>query len=63
LSLGAFLQGVDGKIRAIPADEDFAALPRRGATSGDADLALAVRLQDEEISQAAGASAAQRRER
>lgn len=62
-------QGVDGKVRPIPDDEDFAALPPRrgaagaGAAGGDADLALAVRLQEEEIVQAAGANAAQRRER
>ena len=60
---------MDGKVRPIPDDEDFAAPPPRrggatsGAAGGDADLALAVRLQEEEIVQAAGTHAAQRRDR
>lgn len=57
-----FKQGTDGKIKPIPPGDDFAApLLRRGG--GDADLALAVRLQEDEIRAHTTVAAARRRDR
>lgn len=39
-------QGTDGKVKAIPEEEDFA---RPRCAGDDGDLALAIRLQEEEI--------------
>jgi hypothetical protein len=57
-------QAAEGKIKAIPDDEDFAVLRRAGAGSEEADLALAITIQEEElISHQGPITAAQRAQR
>ena len=55
------LQGQDGHLKPIPPEDDFAT-PRRGGTGGrtppsDPDLALAIRLQQEEMARLRAAPA------
>jgi hypothetical protein len=54
-------QGAGGKVKPIPEEEDFARLRRGGGE--DADLALAIRLQEEEILTDHGRTAAVRADR
>ncbi|EIE24426.1 U-box-domain-containing protein [Coccomyxa subellipsoidea C-169] len=56
-----WLLGAGGKVKPIPEEEDFAR-PRRGGGS-DADLALAIRLQEEEMLTEHGRNAAVRADR
>lgn len=58
---GALGQGAGGKVKPIPEEEDFARLRRGGGE--DADLALAIRLQEEEILTDHGRNAAVRADR
>lgn len=54
-------QGIDAKVKPIPEEEDFARLRRGGGE--DADLALAIRLQEEEMLTVHGRSSTARAER